>query len=206
MSLCVRLNDNLCNINLTKKTLRRLRRLRRPEASYGLFTKIQTQLSVAQKVIALAMIGGDAELADGLTVFLRGIALVRQPVVLGIFLRQSVHIVVTIGLGEDRSGSNREILAVALNNRRMREILVFLKPVAIHDDCLRTHLQLIQRTMHRQYRGVEDVDLVDLLRGDDAHRPGHSIALDDLTQLVALLLRQLLRIVEQIVLSFSYAE
>ena len=92
MSLCVRLNDNLCNINLTKKTLRRLRRLRRPEASHGLIAKIQTQLSVAQKVIALAMIGGDAELADGLTVLLRGIALVREPVVLGIFLRQPVHI------------------------------------------------------------------------------------------------------------------
>ena len=108
LSLYAQRHDNLCNVNITNT-----------KALLGL--EFQTQLSVAQKIIALAMIGRDAELADSLAMLFRGIALVREPVVLGIFLRQPVHIVVTISLGEDRSRRNREILAVALHNRRVRE-------------------------------------------------------------------------------------
>ena len=54
--------------------------------------------------------------------------------------------------------------------------------------------------MHGENRGIEDIYLVDLLRGDDAYSPGYSIALDDLTKLIALLLRQLLGIVQQFIL------
>ena len=163
-------------------------------------------MAVAEEIVALAVVGGDAVLADGLAVLLRGIALVGEPVVLGIFLCQAVHVVITIGLGEDAGGSDSEVFAVALDNRRMGQllavsrVLIGLEAVAIDDDGLRAHFQLIQCPMHGEDRGVEDIDLVDLLGGDDAHSPGYGIALDDLTQLIAALLRELLRVVEELVL------
>lgn len=80
-------------------------------------------MSVAQEIIAAAVVGGDAVLADGIAVFLRGVALVGAPVVLGIFLCQAVHVVITIGLGEDAGGSDSEVFAVALDNRRMGKSL-----------------------------------------------------------------------------------
>ena len=95
--------------------------------NHFLVLKLKTKLTISKQIIAFAMIGRDAKLPDSLTMLLRGIAFVREPVVLGIFLCKLIHIVIAIGLGENRSRSYREILAVALDNRRMGQILVFLK-------------------------------------------------------------------------------
>ena len=76
-------------------------------------------MAVAQKVITLAVIRCDAELLDGLAMFLGGVALVGEPVVLRIFLSQLVHIVVTVGLGENRGGSDGEIFPIALDDGGM---------------------------------------------------------------------------------------
>ena len=62
------------------------------------------------------MIRRDTILTDGITMLLGGIAFVRQPVVLRIFLCQTVHIVVTVGLGKNACSSNRKVFAVALHN------------------------------------------------------------------------------------------
>ena len=53
---------------------------------------------------------------NGLTVFLCGVTLVRQPVILRIFLSELVHIIVAIGLGEDTRCRNREVLAITLDD------------------------------------------------------------------------------------------
>ena len=45
--------------------------------------------------------------------------------------------------------------------------------------------------MHSEYRGVEDIDAVYLLRGDDTHSPCYGITLDNLTQLLTTLVCQL---------------
>ncbi len=82
--------------------------------------EVEGQLAIAEEIVALAVVGGDAVLADGIAVFLRGIALVGEPVVLGIFLCQAVHVVVAIGLGEDAGCGDREVFAIALHDRRMR--------------------------------------------------------------------------------------
>ena len=58
----------------------------------------QAQLTVAQKIVGLAVVGGDAVLADGLAVLFRRIALVALPVVLGIFQGEAIHIIVAEGL------------------------------------------------------------------------------------------------------------
>ena len=65
------------------------------------------------------MVWGNAILPDGCSVLLRGITLVRQPVILRILLSQLIHIVVAIGLGKDRGSGYREILAITLDDSGM---------------------------------------------------------------------------------------
>ena len=162
--------------------------------------EIKAQLPVAQEVVALTMVRGDAILADGLTMLLRGIAFVREPVILGVFLGETVHVVITVGLGEDRSGSDGEVLAVAFDDSGMGDVggnitnhgTVGTKAVTVDDDGLRTDGELIEGPVHGEDGGIEDIDLVNLLRRDDAHGPRYRIALDDLPQLITALLRQLL--------------
>ena len=89
------------------------------------------------------MIGRDAILADGVTVFLCGVTLVREPVVLGVFPCQLVHVVITIGLGLDACSSNGKIFPVTLHDGGMGEVLVGLELIAIHNDRLWTHLELV---------------------------------------------------------------
>ncbi len=48
--------------------------------------KVQGKLRIPQKIVGLAVIGGDAVGFDGGAVLLRGIALVALPVVLRVFL------------------------------------------------------------------------------------------------------------------------
>ena len=91
----------------------------KPWLNDSFLSKIEAELPVSEEIIALAVVGSDAELLDGLTMFLRGIALVRAPVVLGIFLSELVHIIVTIGLGEDACCSDGEVFTVALHNGRV---------------------------------------------------------------------------------------
>ena len=81
----------------------------------------------------------------------------------------------------------------------MGKVSVGLEAVAVNDDFLRPHLQLVQRTVHGQNACIEDVYLVYLVIVHDAHRPCQRFALDDGAQLVAALLAQLLRVIEQVV-------
>ena len=154
------------------------------------------------------MIRSDAVLSDGIAMFLGGIAFVRLPVVLRVFLGQAVHVVVTIGLGKYRSGSNAQVFAVALDDGGVWDVdgitidhgTVGLESVAVNDDVLRAHLQLIQGTMHGQYGGIEDIDFVYFLRSDDTHRPRYGITLNDVTQLLTALVRQLFGVVQLLIL------
>ena len=144
----------------------------------------------------MAMIWGDAVLLDSLTMLLRGIALVATPIVLGIFLGKTVHIVVTIGLGEDAGSCYGEILAVALYYCGVGQVVIWFEAIAVYYDCLGTHAKAIEGTVHGEDTGIEDVYLVDFLGGDYSHSPGYGIALDYLAQGIAPLLGELLGVVE----------
>ena len=67
------------------------------------------------------MIGCEAKFADGCTMLLGGIALIAEPIVLGIFFSQTVHIVITIGLCQNTGCSNRKILSVAFDDAGVGE-------------------------------------------------------------------------------------
>ena len=84
----------------------------------------------------MAMIWSDAILLDSLTMFLGRIALIAMPVVLGIFLGKTVHIIVTICLGKDAGGSYGEIFAIALYYCGVGQVVVWFESIAIYYDCL----------------------------------------------------------------------
>ena len=157
------------------------------------------ELAVTKEIEGTAVIKGDAMLADGLTVFLGGIALVAQPIVLGVFLGKGVHIVITKRFGEDARCSYRQILAIALDYGGVWQVMIRFETVAIDDDGLRTDSELVEGAVHGENRGIEDVDFVNFPGCDHSYRPCHGITHDDLTQGVALPLRELLGVIELVV-------
>lgn len=133
------------------------------------------------------------------TVLLGRIAFVVVPVVVRKLFVQTVHVVVAVGLGQNRGRSDGEVLAVTLYHRGMRDVGIGFKAVAVDEQVLGTYLQLGDGTVHSQERGVEDVDFINLLRSDDTDGPGQSLAFNDLAQGITLAFGQLFGVVEQVV-------
>ena len=142
------------------------------------------------------MIWSDSKFPDGSTMLLGRITLVAFPVVLRIFFCQRIHVIITIGLGKDAGSCNRQILAVTLYDGCIRQILVGFEAVTIHDNCLRPNLELVQGTVHSQKTGVEDIDFIDFFGSNNAHSPSYSITLYLLAERLALLICELLTVVQ----------
>ena len=70
-------------------------------------------LLYAQQVECHAVVGAGAVLGNGGTVGPGGVAFVFVPVVLRELLVQLHHVIVAVGLGQDRRGGNGEVAAVA---------------------------------------------------------------------------------------------
>ena len=162
-------------------------------------SEIEEQLLFSREVIALSVIRRYAVQPYALAVLLRGVALVALPVVERIFVGKAVHVVVAEGLGQDAGRRYGLILAVALHDGGVGQVAVGREAVAVDDDRLGTCGQLVESAVHGEEAGVEDVYLVDLLGCDHAHRPRHGVAYDLIAQSVASFLRELLRVVEQLV-------
>ena len=111
----------------------------------------------------MTMIGRRAKAGNSGTVVGRGIALVFSPTILGILSIQTAHQLITVGLGENRRGSNAQHLTVTLDNGGVRDVMVREKAVAVHEYALGTHSQLVKGTVHRHDAGAQDVDAVNLL-------------------------------------------
>lgn len=145
------------------------------------------------------MVGRSATGGNGCAVLTGGIAFVMVPVIIRVLFVQAVHVVVAVGLGQNRCRSDGEVLAVTLYHRGMRDVGIGFEAVAVDEQVLGTYLQLGDGTVHGQERGVEDVDFINLLRGNDTDSPGQSLAFDDLAQGITLAFGQLFGIVEQVV-------
>lgn len=145
------------------------------------------------------MVGRGATGGNGCAVLPGGIAFVVVPVVVRKLFVQTVHVVVAVGLGQNRGRSDGEVLAVTLYHRGMRDVGIGFEAVAVDEQVLGTYLQLGDGTVHGQERGVEDVDFINLLRSDDTDGPGQSLAFDDLAQGITLAFGQLFGVVEQVV-------
>ena len=162
-----------------------------------LFLKLQFELSSTKQIVAHAVVWRGAVQAYALAVRLRGIALVLLPVVVGILLCKTVHVFVAKCLGEDARCGYRLILTVALHYRCVGQVAVVCEAVAVDDDRLGAHGELVERTVHGEEAGVEDVYAVDLLGRNHAHSPCHGVAHYLVAQRAACLLAKFLRVVEQ---------
>ena len=132
------------------------------------------------------MVLGRSVLSNGCAMVFGRIAFVDAPVVLGKLLVDLRHEVVTIGLGEDRSRGYRHHLAVALDYRRVGNVLEGVEAVAVDEQGFGAHLELTYGAVHCLDAGTQDVDAVDLAVIDDSYSPGYCLTLDDGAELVAL--------------------
>ena len=81
--------------------------------------------------------------------------------------------------------------------KKIDEIETF---IAVDDELLWPDFQLVDSSVHSQDAGLEDVDLIDFLCGDDAHSPIHCVMLNFFPELIAHLLVELLGIIEPFIL------
>ena len=113
---------------------------------------------------------------------------------------QGIHIVIPISLRQDRGRCNGKVFTIPLHYGGMRQILVFLETITVYQQMFRTHLQLVDSPMHGQERSIQDIDLVNLLGSNDAHRPSHCLTFNDFPKLVTLTLCQLFGIIQQFIM------
>lgn len=138
--------------------------------------------------------------ANGQPMLTRRVAFVLKPAVLRILLGQTAHILVTVGLGKYRGSRNVGIFAVALNNTAVGDGQLRTEPVSINEQEARSGIEPADRQRHSLERSVQDVDLVDARRRNRLYGPGDRLALDDLSQPIAVALGHLLRIVKPLVM------
>ena len=115
--------------------------------------------------------------------------------ILGMTAVQLGHLRIAGHLGQNRGGADGGHQAIALDHgaRFHRQCRA---AVAIDKDQLGGDLQSRHGALHRQHGGMQDVELVDLLRSGATDGPGERFLFDLVKQGEALLLGELLGIVE----------
>ena len=136
---------------------------------------------------------------NALAVPKRGIAGVVNPVVERILFVEFVHSVVAVGFGKDGGGCDGKKFAVAFDDGLMRQVLVGLEAISVHDEELRSHAEGVESAVHREDGGVQDVDAVNFLGRHAGNRPSERIALNDGAEFSTATVGQLLGIVEFVV-------
>ena len=121
------------------------------------------QRGLRQQLEGMAVVDGRPELSNGGAVVGRGIALVLGPAILRELLIQLAHALVTVGLGENRCRCDAEHLAVALDDGGIGYRLIGGEAVAVDEDALGAHVELVQRAVHGQDARPQDIDAVNLL-------------------------------------------
>ncbi len=138
------------------------------------------------------MQGRETVLGYGGAMSLSGIALVDIPVIMGVEAMETLHLGIAVSLGQNRGCGYVGKAAIALDKSLPGQIAVRFESIAIDNDSARAHRQGVKSPMHGQNRSIQYVDVVNLIMGDNAHGPGHSLGLNDRTQSIALPLGQLL--------------
>ena len=157
----------------------------------------------------LAVVGRDTIFGNGVAMFLCLVALVLTPIIHWVFCSKGLHIVVTISLRQDAGSSDSLVAGVAMDDTGMGQISVEkdgiricsligigIEAIAVDDKRFGPHGELVEGAVHSEEAGVEDVDGVYLLGSDNAHSPGHSIALYLFAQGIAPFLGEFLRVIE----------
>lgn len=118
-------------------------------------------------------------LKDSLTMFACRVSFVFIPMIHRILLVKGFHIRIAVGFGQHRSSSNTHKASVSLHLAGVGNLLVGLKTIAVHYDKLGGEGQLIQSLMHSLNRSVEDINLVNSLRGQMHYSIAQRLLLND---------------------------
>ena len=164
------------------------------ELNYGL--KVKRQLCGTSQIITHTMIRRRSMQSYSLTVSLGRIPLIALPIIIRIFLCQTIHILITKRLCKNTRCRNRLILAITLYYSCIRYITIRFKSIAIHNNSFRTNLKLVKSTMHCKKTRIQNINLIYLLGSYNAYSPRYCIPDNLVTQLATTLLRQLLRIIK----------
>jgi len=140
---------------------------------------------------------------DGGTMFFSRVSFILIPVIKRIFFVKTIHIIISVGFSQYRSGGYREVFSVSFYHGSMRNVRIFIETVSVDQQMLRTDRELIDSPVHRQKGGAENVYLVYLFGRHHSYRPCQRFFLYHFTKCVALLLGQLLRIIQQLILEIS---
>ena len=97
--------------------------------------------------------------------------------VMRVLLVQHLHLCVALDLGEDRGGADGGDASIALDDGSHRAGQIG-RLVAIDENVVGANRQLFHRLFHRQPRGLQDVEAVDVCRADADYRPGGGVLLD----------------------------
>ena len=113
---------------------------------------------------------GRAVFSDGLAVGDGGVTGIGEPAVLGVDSGLFCHVGIAVGFCQDAGGCDGRVASIPLDVTAVRNV-VGLESVAVDQRVVWSEGQGIQRAVHGEEGGVEDVDFVDFLVGGPADGP-----------------------------------
>jgi hypothetical protein len=140
---------------------------------------------------------GKTILENGLTMKTGRITFIPTPIVRRIKRRKKFHIIITVGLGKYRSGSNGKVKCITVWDSSMRDTGIRREMRPVHEDMLWGKRQEVYSTMHSQNGCIEDIESVYLLRRSDGHSPRNSFLFDKGTEGITLFFCELLAVVKR---------
>ena len=156
----------------------------------------QGRLRQSFQVETAAVVGRKAVLNHRVLMLGRGVAHVLSPLIDRIFRIQLHHPLVAVGFGEDGGGGNRLVGGIALHDATIRDAGFVLEAVAVDQQELRSDRKLLHSAVHGGDGGVEDVQFVNLLFGNEADGVGQRVPLNLRPQFLAHLAGELLGVVD----------
>ena len=143
----------------------------------------------------MAVERSDAVVEDGLVVLFGGVAFVVVPAIVRIEFVLFIHVIVAVGFGKDRGGSNSLVFGVAFDDAAEGNIGLVDEAVAVDEKVLRLDRKLRYGNIHGMERGAKDVHAVDIGVIDGCHCPSRCVVLNLGAEKVSLFCGELFRVV-----------
>ena len=113
-------------------------------------SEIQVQLPVTKQIEGHSVVRGRSTFGDGGTMFFSRVSFILIPVIKRIFFVKTIHIIISVGFSQYRSGGYREVFSVSFYHGSMRNVRIFIETVSVDQQMLRTDRELIDSPVHRQ--------------------------------------------------------
>ena len=106
-------------------------------------SEIQVQLPVTKQIEGHSVVRGRSMFGDGGTMFFSRVSFILIPVIKRIFFVKTIHIIISVGFSQYRSGGYREVFSVSFYHGSMRNVRIFIETVSVDQQMLRTDRELI---------------------------------------------------------------